>query len=155
MWALWWDSCWKWQRNQLPSQVYISTHFSLTCNQWRRTLTANLIQNISYWIMKNLKILLQPIFYWFQCDYVIAYMLLIFLLKKYYAIFPSKTEMIRNRIVWNHLASSEHMFQLPSPYLQLDNQRHSGAANLDMKCLEQGFHCPQDGPNQDLLIVDF
>jgi len=73
----------------------------------------------------------------------------------YYEKFPSKAEMIRTKMVGNHLASSKHMFQLPSLYLQLDNQRHSGATNLDMKSLEQGFHYPQDGPNQDLLTADF
>lgn len=77
------------------------------------------------------------------------------LLKMYYANFPSKNEMIQNRMVQNHLASFDHMCQLPSLHLQLDNQWHSEAATLDMKSLEQGFHCPQDGPDQDMSTVDF
>ena len=77
------------------------------------------------------------------------------LLKIYYANFPSKTKMIQNKMVWNHLASFDHMVQLPSLHLQLDNQWHSEAATLDMKSLEQGFHCPQGGPDQDLSTVDF
>ena len=63
--------------------------------------------------------------------------------------------MIQNRKVRNHLASFDRMCHLPSPHLQLDNQWHSGAANLDMRSLEQGFRCPQDGPDQDLSTVDF
>ena len=77
------------------------------------------------------------------------------LLKMYYANLPSKTKMIQNIVVWNHLASFDHMFQLPILHLQLDNQWHSGVANLNMRNLEQGFRCPQDGPNQDFLTVDF
>jgi len=77
------------------------------------------------------------------------------LLKIYYATFPSKTEMIQNRMVWNHLASFDHMCQLPSLHLQPDIQWHSGATNLDMTSLEQGFHCPLDGQDQNLLTVDF
>ena len=76
-------------------------------------------------------------------------------LKIYYAIYPSKTEMIQNKMVRSHLVSFDHMCQLPSPHLQLDNQWHLGAANLDMRNLEQILHCPQDGPDQDLFIVDF
>ena len=63
--------------------------------------------------------------------------------------------MIRNRMVQNHLASFHHMFQLPSLHLQLENQWHLGATNLDMKSLERGFRCPQDGPDQNLSTVDF
>ena len=62
-------------------------------------------------------------------------------LKIYYAIYPSKTEMIQNKMVQSHLVSFDHMYQLPSLHLQLDNQWHSGATNLDMRSLEQGFHC--------------
>ena len=76
-------------------------------------------------------------------------------LKIYYAIYPSKTEMFQNKMVQNHLVSFDHMCQLPCLHLKLENQWHLGAANLDMGSLEQGFYCPQDGPNQDLLIVDF
>jgi len=76
-------------------------------------------------------------------------------LKIYYANFPSKTEMIQNKMLQNHLASFDHMFQLISFHLQLDIQWHSVAANLDMRRLEQGFHYPQDGPNQNLSTVDF
>ena len=73
----------------------------------------------------------------------------------YYEIFPSKTEMIQIKMVWNHLVSFDRMCQLPSLHLQLDNKWHSGTTNLDMRSLEQGFHCPQDGPDQDLSTVDF
>jgi len=73
----------------------------------------------------------------------------------YYANFPSRTEMIQNRMAWNHLASFDHMFQFLSLHLQLNNQWYFGAAYLDMGSLEQGFHCPQDGPDQNLSTVDF
>ena len=76
-------------------------------------------------------------------------------LKIYYAIFPSKTKMIQKKMVWNHHASFDHMFQLPILHLQLENQWDSGAATLDMKSLEQGFNCSQDGPDQDLSTIDF
>jgi len=62
--------------------------------------------------------------------------------------------MIQNRMVPNHLASFDHMFQLPSPHLQLDIQWNSRAANLDTKSFEQGFHCPLDGQDQNLSTVD-
>ena len=52
----------------------------------------------------------------------------------------------------NHLASFDHMVQLPSLHLQLDNQWHSEATTLDMKSLEQGFHCPRNG--SDLMIFN-
>ena len=73
----------------------------------------------------------------------------------YYAIYPSKTKMIQNKMVQNHLVSFDRMCQLPWLHLQLENQWHSRAANLDMRSLEQGFHFPQDGPDQDLSTVDF
>ena len=76
-------------------------------------------------------------------------------LKIYYAIYPSKTEMIKNKMVRSHLVSFYHMYQLPCPHLQLDNQWLSRTANLNMRSLEQGFHWPQDGPDQDLSTVDF
>jgi len=63
--------------------------------------------------------------------------------------------MIQNRIVRNHLASFDHMFELPSLHLQLHIQWNSGAANLDVRSLKQGFHCPQDGPDQNLSTVNF
>ena len=63
----------------------------------------------------------------------------------YYANDPSKTEMIQNKMARNHLASFDHMFQLPSLLLQLDIQWHFGATNLDMLSLEQGFYCLLDG----------
>lgn len=63
--------------------------------------------------------------------------------------------MIQNKMVWNHLASFDNMFQLPRLHLQPNIQWHSGATNMDIKSLEQGFHCPLDGPDQNLLTVDF
>ena len=71
-----------------------------------------------------------------------------------YAKFPSKTEMIQNRMAQNHLASFDHMFPLPSLHLQPDIQWHSRVTNLDMRSLEEGFHCPLDGQDQNLSTVD-
>jgi len=58
--------------------------------------------------------------------------------------------MIQNRMVQNYLASFDHMFQLPSLHLEPNIHWNSGAANLDMRSLEQGFHYRQDGPDQNL-----
>ena len=85
-------------------QVCINNFVKFTCSQWRKTFTAEIIQHISYWIMKNLKRLLQPIFYWFRWDYMIFYKLFIwrftmqFTLKK---LKWFKTE--RYRIILHHL----------------------------------------------------
>lgn len=76
------------------------------------------------------------------------------LLKMYYANSPSKIEMIQNRMVRNHLTSFYHMFQLPSLHLQPNFQWHSRATNIEMRSLEERFHFPQDGPGQNLLMVD-
>ena len=92
-------------RNWLPDQVHISTFFKLTHSKWRKTLTTKLIQNISYWIMKNLKRLLQSRFYWFHCDYMIAYMLLILFFRDNMKILPYKLKCLetkRYRIFLHH-----------------------------------------------------
>jgi len=54
----------------------------------------------------------------------------------------------------NHLASFDNMFQFPSLHLQPDIQWYLELENLDMRSLEQGFHCPQDGPDQNLSTAD-
>ena len=58
-------------------------------------------------------------------------------------------------MVRNNFSSFDHMFQLPSLHLQPDIQWHSGATNLDMRSLEEGFRCALDGQDQNLSTIDF
>ena len=58
-------------------------------------------------------------------------------------------------MVQSPISSFDHIFELPTLHLQFEIKWNLVAANLELRSLDQGFHCPLDCQDQNLMIVDF